>query len=716
MRNVFKVFLGLFLLIFLVACTKNLEEIKIEGKTEIFVNESFTFTTNIEVKEFNVEIDGILSVDQNGLVTGIQKGTATIKITFIDKREEFFIVEVKELEEVEELEEIKIVAKSVISLNNSFKLTANIEIISITCNNNVVSVLENNIIKGMELGKATLTIVFIDERVREIEITVNDEIVFNGKREIYVGEEFILSANFEIKDYSYDNTLIKIYGQEIVQGLKEGNAIITVTFIDDRTKTFEVTILPQETLVTNIETEMVEGDKYNLEINIPLISLLSNSENLIVSEDGEIFAKKAGEAILTIILIDNREFSYNIVIGENLNYEYYHTKVLSLDIENMILELLDVPITKFDEHLVIEKLSSGTITKGTLNELYLGMENIYVRVNKKTNLIEKLLIEGDVGFSNIRVGIRNNIGDISDDYTLFHDVIKFNTSSTTLFKTFDNEISKKIASGKQVEIEVFDEKIEIFVDSILIASTTKRIMFIPKDESSEMKVTSIFRSQGNPSYAGNFEISLVNGRLLLINDVSLENYLTKVVPSEMPTSYNMEALKAQSIAARTYAYADILNRSTSFYGYSVDDSVKSQVYNNAAAQTRGNEAVFATSGMIMMSGDSLVQAFYYSTSSGLTGSASEIWFNGEVPYLVGQNLTTDDLGNIVPIDPTNEASMLAFFKTIKLHHPDESINYHRWKVTFTKADLLKTLNINLSNMRESAPNDFLTKSGDSWLN
>jgi len=779
MEKILKLFLGLILVLSLVACSNELEEINIEAKSEIFVNENFAIITNIEVEEYKTAQNTIIDITEFGVVTGLNKGNATIIIVFVDGREKQISLEVKEREEivingeeiiaigesfkftsniqitniqvsndivevlsnntikgvksgfalltitfidervlqreVQVLEDIIIQDSKSIIVDSTFEVISNIEIKNITASNDVVEILENNIIKGIKSGVSTLTITFVDERIREITVSVNNEIIINSKDEIYVGEEFKLETNQEVKEYIYDDSYLSINQLGVVKGLKEGNQEIKLVFIDEQIKTINIIILGQIDIINNIKTEMIEGEKYDIEANLQIVSFASNNENLAVSADGHVLAKKAGEAIITIIYIDGRDLSYSVVINENINYEYYHTKVLSFDTDNNYIELLDVPVTRYDEDLIVEKLINGEIESASINDLYLGMENIYARVNSYTNIIEKLLIEGEIGFSNIRVGIRKSIGDISDDSTLFHDLIKFTTSSTTVFKTFDNELSEIILSDKQVEVEYFNGKIEIYVDGLLIATTEKRVLFVPDDNTSEMTITSISRSQGNPSYSGNFEISIVNNRLLLINDVSLENYLTKVIPSEMPTSYHIEALKAQSIAARTYAYADILNKSTSFYGYSVDDSVKSQVYNNNSAQIRGNEAVFATSGKIMMSGEELVQAFYYSTSSGLTGSASEIWFNGEVPYLIGQNLSTDDLGNEFFVDPTSEASMLNFFKTIKVHHPDESMTMHRWKVTFTKTAIAKTLNVFIQSMRNSSPKDFLTKLNDTWI-
>ena len=62
----------------------------------------------------------------------------------------------------------------------------------------------------------------------------------------------------------------------------------------------------------------------------------------------------------------------------------------------------------------------------------------------------------------------------------------------------------------------------------------------------------------------------------MINELYLEDYLKKVVPSEMPASYEKEALKTQAVCARTYAYRQIQGNTYGAYGAHVDDSTSFQ--------------------------------------------------------------------------------------------------------------------------------------------
>lgn len=139
-----------------------------------------------------------------------------------------------------------------------------------------------------------------------------------------------------------------------------------------------------------------------------------------------------------------------------------------------------------------------------------------------------------------------------------------------------------------------------------------------------IQITSIQRQSGNPVYAGSLEISRQEEGYLLINELPLETYLEAVVPSEMPSGYQTEALKAQAICARTYAWKQIQEKKLADYGADVDDSVNDQVYQNIAPQETTTRAVRETSGKILCQNGEPVEAYYFSTSAGAT-STNVIW-------------------------------------------------------------------------------------------
>lgn len=155
------------------------------------------------------------------------------------------------------------------------------------------------------------------------------------------------------------------------------------------------------------------------------------------------------------------------------------------------------------------------------------------------------------------------------------------------------------------------------------AETEEFPIMIPEQEEG-IQICSIERQQGLPIYQGSLEIRNTSDGLLLINELPLETYLESVVPSEMPSSYESEALKAQAVCARTYACKQIQEARLEEYGADVDDSVRFQVYGNISSQESTTKAVMETAGQVLCQRGELIQAYYFSTSSGAT-STDEIW-------------------------------------------------------------------------------------------
>lgn len=132
-------------------------------------------------------------------------------------------------------------------------------------------------------------------------------------------------------------------------------------------------------------------------------------------------------------------------------------------------------------------------------------------------------------------------------------------------------------------------------------------------------------------YRGILIIQNRNGKLTVINDVDIENYLKGVIPSEMPTSWDVEAHKAQAIAARSYALANLGKRASK--GYDLNDTPSDQAYGGASAENRGTtKAVNDTRGIVLTHNQKIISAFYTASAGGKTKSASAAW-GGNVPYL-----------------------------------------------------------------------------------
>ena len=148
-----------------------------------------------------------------------------------------------------------------------------------------------------------------------------------------------------------------------------------------------------------------------------------------------------------------------------------------------------------------------------------------------------------------------------------------------------------------------------------------------------------FDERSNPvrlngkAYRGKIEV-FVNSRgsLTVVNVVPLEEYLLGVVPSELSLPA-LEAQKAQAVAARTYAVANINGFATQ--GFDVRPDVWSQVYKGVSIETAmGTRAVRETAGMIATHGGKPIMAYYTSTCGGRTENSENVFDHSE-PYLRG---------------------------------------------------------------------------------
>ncbi|AJE52799.1 SpoIID/LytB domain-containing protein [Paenibacillus polymyxa] len=127
------------------------------------------------------------------------------------------------------------------------------------------------------------------------------------------------------------------------------------------------------------------------------------------------------------------------------------------------------------------------------------------------------------------------------------------------------------------------------------------------------------------TYRGDMEIGITSGQLALVNEVPLEQYLYSVVGAEVYSSWPAEALKAQAVAARSYALA----QGNRFQIGNVVDGTLSQAYNGKSSEHANvNEAVDATAGEVIKSGGKVVEAVFSSNAGGVTADASEVWNSG----------------------------------------------------------------------------------------
>jgi stage II sporulation protein D len=314
------------------------------------------------------------------------------------------------------------------------------------------------------------------------------------------------------------------------------------------------------------------------------------------------------------------------------------------------------------------------------------------------------LIKEPITAENIRVLIK------TDNFkSLFHEKVQF--TSDKPFTITAGDTTKSYKAGEKITIKPTNKLLK-----------EGRLRIESSSENAKFKVLSVTRSDNTPAYRGVLEIALEEEGLTLINELSLEEYLYAVIPSEMPTYYGLEPLKVQAICARSYAYNQLLANSYSRYGAHVDDSVSYQVYNNIPENEDSILAVKDTFGKVMRYDNQVITAYYFSTSYGHTASIKEVWGgNGNINYLTGKLQTVYSVkdqesgeasdnetlavtnNTSKDMDLSTDKAFRSFLKNEKIKTYDSEFAWYRWAVTISKEDLKKSIDKSLASRYQANP-------------
>ena len=259
--------------------------------------------------------------------------------------------------------------------------------------------------------------------------------------------------------------------------------------------------------------------------------------------------------------------------------------------------------------------------------------------------------------------------------SLYHERAAFTSDQAfTLF--YGKEESERHGAGEVVEIGKEDARL-----------SEGRIRIVP-DEGGKIGFTSFSRKQGAPWYEGTAEVALTESGLVIVNEIDVETYLCYVVPSEMPESYGLEALKAQAVCARSYAFRQLSGSAYSAYGAHVDDTTNYQVYNNTETDELTRQAVKETEGQVLTYGGELVTAYYYATSSGY-GNDMSVWggTEDEAPYLRRIYMS----GGEAP-DLSSETAFREYLGKTDSGNLECAAPWYRWETTVTLERLTERMN------------------------
>ncbi|RWZ58993.1 stage II sporulation protein D [Halobacillus fulvus] len=219
--------------------------------------------------------------------------------------------------------------------------------------------------------------------------------------------------------------------------------------------------------------------------------------------------------------------------------------------------------------------------------------------------------------------------------------------------------------------------------AILMIPTMVVMPFTKSSDSNEARETQPSEQQVKdlPSDLSPFSVRVLREKSGQIEEVPLETYVSRVVASEMPANFELEALKAQSLAARTYITRHLMNEAEGIENADVTDTVKHQVYKNdqelkqiwsdqyESNMAKINEAVQATAGEIITYQHQPIDAAFFSTSNGFTENAEDYW-HAEIPYLKSVESPWDEQSpkfidqKIVTLDNLRSALALDDFSSL----------------------------------------------------
>lgn len=269
---------------------------------------------------------------------------------------------------------------------------------------------------------------------------------------------------------------------------------------------------------------------------------------------------------------------------------------------------------------------------------------------------------------------------------IYHEqlVLSGDTDFTVTYGPYGNRVQETYRAGEEVTIE----RDSSYFDG-------DRVWIQPEVLTGRLTLKNVGRSQGVPSYRGALELLNTEEGVIVINEVLLEEYLYSVVPSEMPSKYPGEALKAQAVCARTYAYGHMEHAGYPQYGAHVDDSTSYQVYNNILEQESTSAAVKETYGQLLLTGQGTTAGtYYYSTSCGV-GTEATIWKTEAaalIDYLPARALNPEGSLENIPEDSTTgsylqeEDHFDAFIRQGNAADFESEESWYRWTYEVKKLD------------------------------
>lgn len=327
----------------------------------------------------------------------------------------------------------------------------------------------------------------------------------------------------------------------------------------------------------------------------------------------------------------------------------------------------------------------GTIEEKELSDIVIA--NMKVEYVVAKDCVEAILLMEPAQISRIRVLL------LTDDAAACRKEVCISA---------DGAYQVKTASGKQKK-----KAKEVVRASELFAAEAGGIRVRCLDENDFLYLCDASGKRISKGYQGKLDVRRYPEGYAVVNELPIEQYLCAVVPSEMPSSYEPEALKAQAICARSYARIQLERGDYAAFGAHVDDTTNYQVYNKQDRNDKTTAAVWDTAGMVMTYGGEVAEAYYFSTSAGVTGDG-EAWglhTKPEYDYLQGR-LIREGGGTA---DLSSEEAFGQFLAAPDAASYESAMPFFRWNAVadYATEEALSKIQTILSTRKERTPEEIL---------
>lgn len=460
-------------------------------------------------------------------------------------------------------------------------------------------------------------------------------------------------------------------------------SVVGLVFLDEEGEGH----VPQECLTQKGYFQVADGinyfhhyDMYQVYVvDDRIIGVIDKSEEKLTLENAFVHHAQAGEAE---ILYENQKISLDIagldekitdticdiqwedgkVTGIYKKEEKITGTVLSFDEQQ--IEISGYGILEYSGKLKVYK-TYGTVEELDESKLVIGNLKADFVVAKKQ--VCGVILQEPATIENIRVLLLNAENGTHHD----NPILTADTGGTV----FVGDKEQAIEPGQPIKAA---DLLKDNVDYVKIELNGKAGRIYFADENG---------AQTSLGYRGAIEIRKYTEGYGVVNELPLEQYLYGVVPSEMPATYERDALCTQAICARSYACIHLMRGDYAALGAHVDDSTSYQVYNKQAEDEKTNLAVDDTVGEVIKYQGEIAEAYYFSTSCGFSGDMAAWNEEGKESqgYLRGISLLADGSEP----DISDEDKFAEFIKDQDVAAYDSDSTYFRWTANLSfkeKAD------------------------------